>query len=107
MNDPIEELIKQIQARRELTRINFSSTALNSVGEVFERDGFGATHLYLLEKQRRDESRAQATALLAVLDLMGGCPAIKQRRALGRALFKVLGALRPVAQIGPTKGARR
>jgi hypothetical protein len=106
MSDPIEELIKQIQTDTAIISTHFTSSRLNLVGEVFERDGFGATRLYLLEKQDRDGSDPQATALLKVLDLMGDCPAIKQRRALGRALFKVLGALRPAAKPGTPRGVR-
>jgi hypothetical protein len=107
MNDPLEELIKKIQSRGDIINTHFSSSRLNLVGEVFERDGFGAARLYLLEKLGRDDAGGQATALLDVLALMCDCPAIGQRRALGRILFKVLGALRPAAQTETARGKRR
>src|SRR5947209_7866765 len=107
MSDPIEELIKKIQAHREITGTHFTSNRLNVVGEVFERDGFGATRLYLIEKQNRDDSRAQVSALLKVLDLMSDCAAIRQRRALGRAVFKVLGAISQPTGSGPSRGSPR
>jgi hypothetical protein len=73
MNDPLEELIKDIQSRVDIIDTHFSSSRLNLVGEVFERDGFGAARLYLLEKLDRDDAGRQATALLDVLALMRDC----------------------------------
>jgi hypothetical protein len=107
MSDPIEELINKIQGHRVITNTHFTSSRLNLVGEIFERDGFGATRLYLIEKQHRDDSRAQASALLKVLDLMADCAAIKQRRALGRAVFKVLAKISQPSGFASSKGSPR
>jgi hypothetical protein len=100
VSDPVEELVSKIQSRADIWLTKFSSNALNSVAEVFERDGFGATRVYLLDKQQRDDDRdrQQATSLLAVLDLMHDCAPIQQRRAIGRLVFKALGSLRPEGQ---------
>jgi hypothetical protein len=98
VNDPVEELVSKIQSRSDIMQTQFTSNALNSVAEVFERDGFGATRVYLLDKLERNDAAPQATALLAVLDLMHDCPPIQQRRAIGRLLFKALGSLRPESQ---------
>ncbi len=108
MSDPIEELIEKLRHNREIDVRVLTSNALHNVGEVFELDGFGATRLYLLDKQNRPDSRAQATALLHVLDLMRDYPAISQRRAIGRALFKSLIAIcQSVHSPASAKGASR
>src|SRR5260370_42367265 len=108
MSDPIEELIEQLRHDRDIDGRVLTPNALHEIGEVFERYGFGATRLYLLDKQNRRDSRAQASALLHVLDLMRDYPAISQRRAIGRALFKSLIAIRQSAQSpDSSKGASR
>lgn len=102
MSDPIEELIEKLRHSRDIDGRVLTSNALHDVGEVFERYGFAATRLYLLDKQNRRDSRAQASALLKVLDLMSDCAPITQRRAIGRAVFKVLIAIRQGGPTGPS-----
>ena len=62
MSDPIEELIEKLRHNRDIDERVLTPNALHEVGEVFERYGFGATRLYLLDKQNRRDSRAQASA---------------------------------------------
>lgn len=94
MTDPIERLIRDISQCPEVQRTRFSNNFLNSVGEVFERDGFGTTRTFLLEKRERQDLRPQAEAILKVLDLMGVHPEVRQRRAIGRTIIKTLIAIK-------------
>jgi hypothetical protein len=94
MTDPIEKLTEDIRQCQEVQRTRFSNNFLNTVGEVFECDGFGTTRTFLLEKRERQDLRHQAGALLKVLDLMGAHPEIRQRRAIGRTLIKALIAIK-------------
>lgn len=105
MIDAVDELIKQIQSNGHVSDAYFTSSMLNDVGDIFERDGFGTTSVYLREKQNRGER--QADALLEVLDLMRGCPSVCQRRAIGRTIFKTLISLRKGGSRGMNRGGTR
>jgi hypothetical protein len=104
MNDPIEKLIEEIRLSSEVQHARFANSFLNNVAEVFERDGFGATRAFLLEKRERYELRAQAEALLKVLDMMGKHPEIRQRRAIGRTIIKAIIALKSTGTRSPRGG---
>jgi hypothetical protein len=90
MRDSVESLIRELQADVEIQNAHFSSNFVNGVGEIFERDGFGATEAYLIDKQNRPEFRSQAAALLKALERMRDCPPIVHRRAIGRVILKAL-----------------
>jgi hypothetical protein len=90
MRDSVESLIRELQADVEIQNAHFSSNFVNGVGEIFERDGFGATEAYLIDKQNRPEFRSQAAALLKALERMRDCPPIVHRRAIGRVILTAL-----------------
>ena len=94
MTDSIERLIEDIRQSREVQKAHLKNNFLNTVGEVFERNGFGTTRIFLLDKREKRELRDQAKALLKVLELMEGHPEIRQRRAIGRTIFKTLIAIK-------------
>lgn len=103
MNDPVEKLIEDIRLCPDVQQARFANNFLNNVAEVFEKDGFGTTRAFLLEKRERHELRHQAEALLKVLDLMSNHPEIRQRRAIGRTIIKTINALkRP--RTSPSRG---
>lgn len=103
MNDPVEKLIEEIRVCPDVQQARFANNFLNNVAEVFERDGFGTTRAFLLEKRERQELRPQAQALLKVLDLMANHPEIRQRRAIGRTIIKTIIALKG-PRLSPPRG---
>jgi len=94
MDDPIEKLLESIRGMDVVQRTMFTKNFINNVGELFERDGFGVTRVYLLERRERRQLSNQANALMRVLDLMESRPEIRQKRSIGRAIFKTLIALK-------------
>lgn len=95
--DPIERLLDELRRDPDLGNVRLTANFLNDAGYVLERDGFGATEAYLLDRaQRRDQDVApQAQFVLKnVLPRLKSCPPIVARRALGRYVIKVLPALK-------------
>lgn len=88
--DPIESLIKEIKAEKEVRACFFSSNFLNNVADIFERHGFGTTKVFLMEKKERRELKDQAIALLSVLKILNKSEEIKQNRSIGRYIIKTL-----------------
>lgn len=82
--DRIQRLLREIQNDRSLMDIRYSSSFLNSVGEIFERYGFGTTKVFLLEKCSRE-----ADALLRIVDKLN-IPEIVRNRSIGRMIIKTL-----------------
>lgn len=106
MIDPIERLIEDIRQCPEVQSTHFSNNFLNAVGEVFERDGFGTTRIFLLEKRERQDLRHQSAALLKVIDLMTDHPEVRQRRALGRTIIKSLIAIKGLGTRRSSSGGK-
>ena len=96
-NDPIRPVIEAIKdseaVHKAWEKSWLKSRFLNKVAEVFENHGFETTRIYLLDKKEKNNLRGQSEALLAVLECMVHCPAIKKRRAIGRTIIKTLIAL--------------
>lgn len=91
MNDPIEEVLNQLRRKPGVLRERFSSSFLNNVGDVFEREGFATTRLFLQDKQEQSATRYQARVLLEeVLPVLESCERIRQNRAIGRLVIKSL-----------------
>jgi hypothetical protein len=96
--DNIEKLLKQIKEDQAIWRARdgkptyFSGKFLDTVGEIFEKHGFGTTKTYLINQSGRD--RTQAAAMLLVLDKFKKCPEIVSNRAIGRYVFKTLDTLK-------------
>ena len=103
--DEIQELTDRIRASGEVwgdlgRPTHFSSKFLNTVADIFEREGFGVTEAYLTDKAKEPQSRAQVKALRAVLRLLQECPMVVQRRSVGRLIIKSL------EQLAPHKGGK-
>ena len=90
MYDPVQDVLEAIGRCNEVRNARLANNFLNNVGEVFERDGFGTTRAFLIEKRERPDLRDQANALLKVLEIMQDCKEIQQRRAIGRTIIKGL-----------------
>lgn len=90
MYDPVQDVLEAIGGSDKVRNARLTPNFLNNVGEVFERDGFGTTRAFLMEKRERRDLQDQAAALLEVLDLMESCKEIQQRRAIGRTIIKGL-----------------
>ncbi|MBC7265285.1 MAG: hypothetical protein H5T64_13160 [Chloroflexi bacterium] len=94
MTDPIEQILRKLKTNQEVMRTRFTASLLNNVGEILERDGFGAAKVYLLDRLERPELQAQARVLLnVVLPTLEASPSVQQRRSLGRYIVKTLIAL--------------
>lgn len=95
MADQIEEILRQLKRDQAVLRTRFTSGFLNNVGDVLDRDGFGATKTFLIEKLERRDLRPQAETILnVVLPKLEAEPAIRQRRSLGRYIIKTLETLK-------------
>jgi len=94
MNDPIEDVLDQLRQKAGVQRERFTSNFLNNVGEVFEREGFATTRLFLEDKKGQSATRYQARVLLEdVLPVLATCDRIVQNRAIGRYIIKALPTL--------------
>ncbi len=85
--DNVEIILSEIKSDQEIMRVRFTSSFLDNTADVFERYGWGTTEAFLLEKQNRNELRAQATALLKVLKSMEKHGI---NRRVGRLIIKTL-----------------
>lgn len=92
--DNIQKLIEEIKGDRSIMNVYYTSNFLNNVGDFFEKYGFGATKLFLLDKQSRRELKDQATALVRVLAKLEEYNEVKTNRAIGRLIFKTLLSLK-------------
>jgi len=96
MNDPIAAVLDQLKRNRRVQAVNFqrNRTFLHNVADVFEREGFATTELFLHDKQRQVEIRDQASVLLdEVLPALKACDRIRENRAIGRYIIKSLASL--------------
>jgi len=91
MNDPIEEVLNQLRRKPGVQRGRFSSSFLNKVADVFEREGFATTELFLRDKMEQDTTRRQARVILEdVIPVLKACERIRQNRTVGRLVIKSL-----------------
>ena len=94
MSDPIQAVLDELRSAPGLQRIRFTRTFLSNVADVFEREGFATTDLYLRDKQTQRDLRAQADVLLSdVMPILRSCPRICENRAIGRYIIKALQSL--------------
>lgn len=107
MNDPIEEVLNELRSKAGVQRADLARhrNFLHTVGEVFEREGFATTRLFLQERQEQGATRETARVLLEeVLPVLAGCERIRQNRAIGRYIIKALPTLQSPQQ---RRGGRR
>ena len=98
--DNVEKLLKEIKEDpmvwippgKDRRPIFFSGKFLDTVGEIFEKHGFGTAKVYLLNQSGRD--RIQALGLKRVLEKMEKYPEIVSNRAIGRYVIKTLEMLK-------------
>lgn len=91
--DSIEQLLSRIKNDYEIMQIHFTGL-MDDTANIFEKQGFGATKVFLLEKRNHRSLEKQANALLKVLEIMGNNPKIRNNRAIGRMIIKTLIALK-------------
>jgi hypothetical protein len=96
--DNIEKLLKELKADQSIWKskdgkpIYFSGKFLDTVGEIFEKHGFGTTKVYLANQSGRD--RSQAFSMQKVLEKLKDYPEIINNRAIGRYIIKTLDTLK-------------
>lgn len=66
--DEIDALIKELKNDERVRRTRFSNRFVNTIGEVYEKYGYGATRALLLDKLDNSKTRFEAQTLLQVLD---------------------------------------
>jgi hypothetical protein len=92
--DNIEKLLSAIKQDASIwsgpggSQVYFSGKFLDTVGEIFEKHGFGTTKVYLINQSGRD--RVQAGRLLKVIEKFQNCPEVTSNRAIGRYVIKTL-----------------
>lgn len=96
--DNIERLLKEIKEDQSIWQskdgkpIYFSGKFLDTVGEIFEKYGFGTTKVYLANQSGRD--RSQAFSMQKVLEKLKDYPEIINNRAIGRYIIKTMDTLK-------------
>ena len=96
--DNIEKLLKEIKEDTAIwslgvgKEVRFSGKFLDSVGEIFEKHGFGTTKVFLTNQAGRD--KMQAFSLVKVIDRFKKYPEIVSNRAIGRYIIKTLDTLK-------------
>lgn len=96
--DHIEQLLKEIKVDPSIWKdnrdrpVNYSGKFLDTVGEIFEKHGFGTTKVYLINQSGRD--RIQAFGMQKVLEKFKKYPEIENNRAIGRYIIKTLETLK-------------
>jgi len=96
--DSIERLLKEIKddqfiwKLRSGRHVTFSGKFLDTVGEIFEKYGFGTTKVYLINQCGRD--RIQASVMLHVIEKLEKSPEVRNNRAIGRYIIKTLETLK-------------
>ncbi len=97
--DNVEKLLKEIKEDpgvwnpgKKREPIYFTGKFLDTVGEIFEKHGFGTTKVYLMNQSGRE--RVQADGLLKVIEKFQKYPEITNNRAIGRYVIKTLGILK-------------
>ena len=95
MNDPIEDVLNELRRKPGVQQCHFARSFLNNVGEVFEREGFATTELFLRDKMEQDATRRQARVLLEdVMPVLKSCERIRLNRAIGRLVIKSLDTIK-------------
>lgn len=96
--DDIERLLKEVKEDPSIWKdktgkhIYFGGKFLNTVGDIFEKHGFGTTRVYLIDQLGRD--RVQASVMLKVLEKFKKYPEVINERSIGRYIIKTLGTLK-------------
>jgi hypothetical protein len=66
--DEIDKLIRELRNDGRVRKTRFSNRFVNTIGEVYEKYGYGATRALLLDKLDDRRARFEAQTLLEVLD---------------------------------------
>ncbi len=66
--DRIEKLVREIKKDRNVSKENFSGRLINTTGEIYEKYGYGATKLYLIDKIKDKKRSYEAKILLRVVE---------------------------------------
>lgn len=94
--DRIQTLLKEIKSDNSIMSINYRSSLLNKVADIFEKYGFGAAEVFLIDKFKSDEHQQQAKALFKILRKFDNYQEIKLNRSIGRYIIKTLITLKKV-----------
>lgn len=96
--DNIEKLLREIKEDKTIWTdkwgkpMNFSTHFLKTVGEIFERKGFGEAKVHLMNLISRN--RPDAIKILQVIKKFETTPEIVSKRSLGKAIITSLPTLK-------------
>jgi hypothetical protein len=97
VNDPIESILDRLKRNDRVNATSFSSSFLNNVGDVLDKEGFGTAKAFLLEKVGRRNIGRQAQVILEeVIPILETSEKIRARRSIGRYVIKTLNTLKEV-----------
>jgi hypothetical protein len=90
--DLVEKIVEEIKndekVKEALSQRPFGNTLLNTVGDVYEKEGVGTTRIYLSDKMTKRYEKKQAKAILNVINILEKYPSID--RATGRYIIKTI-----------------
>jgi len=66
--DEIDQLIKELKNNKQVQKTRFSNRFVNTIGEVYEKYGYGAARALLLDRLDNNRKSFEAQTLLQVLD---------------------------------------
>lgn len=66
--DNIEKLLIELKNDQSIKRMRFSGRFANTVGEIYEKYGYGATKAFLSDRLSNEKENFEARTLLYVLN---------------------------------------
>jgi len=91
--DDVEKLLSEIENDARIMGVRFTGL-LDDTANILEKQGFGVTKTFLLEKQSHGNLQRQAGALLRVLEKLEEHPNISADRKTSRLIIKSLEPLK-------------
>lgn len=97
MDDPVEVILRNLKNNHQVKTTRFTSSFLNTVGDVLDQEGFGATKTFLMDRMGRRDTGFQARIVLKmVLPVLEASDKVRARRSIGRYIIKTLNTLKEV-----------
>ncbi len=90
-DDPAAKVIEEIKNNEKIEGY-LSNKFLNTVGDIFEKEGPTVTKNFLWERRSRRDTRHQAEVLLEVIKIIENYPSID--RKIGRFIIKSLNSIK-------------
>jgi hypothetical protein len=92
--DLVEKVVEEIRndegVKEVLSQKLFVNKLLNTVGDIYEKEGAGTVRVYLSDKMTKRNEKKQAKAIFNVINILEKYPSIE--RATGRYIIKTINA---------------